>query len=160
MAKNFITIEHVSAYTGFDGNIDDDSLNPFVFMAQTEIKRILGDELYTKMWNDFQNDTPFTGDYLKIYESFIMPIESYFTASFYLQLGIAKVSQNGAYLVTPEKTEQIFDEKTSKMANKYEALAIGLEHTLVDFLNTLTIPEWVSPDQTSAKSSFNWIKVK
>jgi hypothetical protein len=72
---------------------------------------------------------------------------------------VAKVSQNGVYLVTPEKTEQIFDEKTNKMADKYEKLAIALEYKLVEYLNTIAIPEWISPDQTKAKTSFNWIKV-
>ncbi len=160
MNKLLISIDEISRLSGFDGNIDADSINPFVFMAQnSEIKRILGANLYAKIVSDYENDV-LTGDYLTIYNDYVSIILAYFSCSFYLQLGVAKVSQNGAYLVTPEKTEQIFDEKTNKMANKYEALAIGLEHTLVDFLNTLTIPEWKSPDQTSAKSKFNWIKVK
>lgn len=158
MAKNFITIEHVSAYTGFDGNIDNDSINPFIFMAQTEIKRILSTDLFLKMWTDFQNDTAFTGNYLTIYNSYIIPIQCYFTASFYLQLGVPKVSQNGVYLVTPEKTEQLFDDKSGKMADRYEKLAVGLEIKLIDFLNTLNLPERPLPDDTKPKSNFNWLR--
>jgi hypothetical protein len=159
MDKLLISIDDISRLSGFDGNIDNDSINPFIFMAQnSEIKRILGDELYAKIVLDYENET-LIGDYAIIYNNYISIILAYFACSFYLQLGIPKVSQNGAYLVTPEKTEQIFDDKTGKMANKYESLAIGLELNLIGFLNSLNLPEWKSPDQTKAKSSFNWIKV-
>lgn len=159
MNKLLISIDDISRLSGFDGNIDNDTINPFIFMAQnSEIKRILGADLYAKIVTDYENDV-LAGDYLTIYDNYISIILAYFTCSFYLQLGVPKVSQNGVYLVTPEKTEQIFDDKTNKMADKYEKLAINLELSLVDFLNTLTLSEWKAPDQTKAKNSFNWIKV-
>ena len=159
MVKLFITIDDISRLSGFDGNIDNDTINPFIFMAQnSEIKRILGTSLYDKIENDLDAET-LTGDYLTIYNEHIVPMHVYYTCSYYLQLGVPKVSQNGVYLVTPEKTEQIFDDKTQKMAEKYEKLAISLELKLIDYLNSLTLPEWLSPDVTKAKSSFNWIKI-
>jgi len=159
MIKLLITIDDIARLSGFDGNIDNDSISPFIFMAQnSEIKRILGTELYNKIVSDYENET-LTGSYLEIYNEFVATILAYYTCGFYLQLGVAKVSQNGVYLVTPEKTEQIFDDKTQKMADKYEKLAISLEYKLVEYLNTANLPEWTSPDQTKAKTSFNWIKV-
>jgi len=159
MIKLLISIDDIARLSGFDGNIDNDSISPFIFMAQnSEIKRILGTELYNKIVNYYENET-LTGSYLEIYNEFVATILAYYTCSFYLQLGVAKVSQNGVYLVTPEKTEQIFDDKTQKMADKYEKLAISLEYKLVEYLNTANLPEWTSPDQTKAKTSFNWIKV-
>lgn len=159
MTKLFITIEEVTKLSGFDGNIDNDSINPFIFMAQnSEIKRILGDDLYNKISTDFENDT-LSGDYLVIFNDYIQIIEAYFTCSLYLQLGIPKVSQNGAYLVTPEKTEQIFDEKTQKMADKYEKIAVGLELKFTEVLDKLNLPERPAPSSIKAKSNFNWIKV-
>jgi len=157
--KLLTSIVEVIELTGFDGSIDNDTLRPFTIMAQNnETKRILGTELYNKIVNDRYNEV-LTGLYLDIYNEYIAPIQCYYTASYYLQLGVAKVSQNGVYLVTPEKTEQIFDDKTQKMADKYEKLAISLEYKLVEYLNTANLPEWTSPDQTKAKTSFNWIKV-
>lgn len=158
MIKLIISIDDISRLSGFDGNIDNDSINPFIFMAQnSEIKRILGVNLYNKILDDYENDT-LAGDYLAIYNDYIATILAYFTCSYYLQLGVAKVSQNGVYLVTPEKTEQLFDEKSNKMAEKYEKLATGLEIKLLEVLDLLNLPERPSPDNMKAKSNFNWMR--
>lgn len=151
MNNQYITLEDIIQLSGFDGNIDEDSIAPFIFMAENnEIKRILGKDLYlaTK-----------AGTYPIIKDEYANIICAYWACSYYLQLGIVKVTQTGAYLVTPENTQAMFAEQTQKMAEKYEALARGLEIKLVEYLNTLTIPEWISPNQTTAKSGFNWIKI-
>ena len=158
MTQLIISIDDISRLSGFDGNIDNDSINPFIFMAQnSEIKRILGVELYNKIVSDYENDT-LSGNYLAIYNDYIATILAYFTCSYYLQLGVPKVSQNGVYLVTPEKTEQLFNQKSDKMAEKYEKLATGLEIKLLEVLNLLNLPERPSPNDTKAKSNFNWIR--
>ena len=159
MTQLLITIDDISRLSSFDGNIDNDSINPFIFMAQnSEIKRILGDNLYNKVLLDYENEA-LSGNYLLIYNDYIATILAYYTCSFYLQLAIPKVSQNGVYLVTPEKTEQIFDDKTNKMAQKYEKLAVGLELKFIEFLDSLNLPERPSLSSSKAKSNFNWIKV-
>jgi len=67
MIKLLISIDDIARLSGFDGNIDNDSISPFIFMAQnSEIKRILGTELYNKIVNDYENET-LTGSYLEIY---------------------------------------------------------------------------------------------
>ena len=158
MIKLIISIDDISRLSGFDGNIDNDSINPFIFMAQnSEIKRILGVALYDKIVSDYDSDT-LAGNYLLIYNDYIATILAYFTCSFYLQLGVAKVSQNGVYLVTPEKTEQLTDEQREKKADKYEKLATGLEIKLLEVLDLLNLPERPSPDSTKAKSNFNWMR--
>jgi hypothetical protein len=158
MTQLIISIDDISRLSGFDGNIDNDSINPFIFMAQnSEIKRILGVELYNKIVSDYENDI-LSGNYLAIYNDYIATILAYFTCSYYLQLGVPKVSQNGVYLVTPEKTEQLFNQKSDKMAEKYEKLATGLEIKLLEVLNLLNLPERPSPNDTKAKSNFNWMR--
>lgn len=158
MTQLIISIDDISRLSGFDGNIDNDSINPFIFMAQnSEIKRILGVNLYNKIVSDYENDT-LSGNYLAIYNDYVTTILAYFTCSYYLQLGVPKVSQNGVYLVTPEKTEQLFNEKSDKMAEKYEKLATGLEIKLLEVLNLLNLPERPSPNDTKAKSNFNWMR--
>lgn len=159
MSKYLISIEDIALLSGFDGNIDNDSINPFIFMAQrNDIKRILGEILYNKIVDDYNNDA-LEGNYLDIYNNYISIIQAYYTCSYYLQLGVPKVSQNGVYLVTPEKTEQIFDDKTQKMADKYEKLATGLELQFMEVLDVLNLPERPAPSDIKNKSNFNWIKV-
>ena len=158
MSKYFITIEDVALLSGFDGNIDNDSINPFIFMAQrNDIKRILGTALYNKIADDFNNDI-LTGDYLEIYSNYICIIQAYYTCSYYLRLGVAKVSQNGVYLVTPEKTEQLTDEERNKKAEMYEKLATGLEIEFIKYLDVLNLPERPAPSTINAKSNFNWMR--
>ncbi len=158
MSKYFITIEDVALLSGFDGNIDNDSINPFIFMAQlTVIKRILGLELYNKIADDFEADT-LAGDYLEIFTNYISIIQAYYTCAYYLRLGVAKVSQNGVYLVTPEKTEQLTDDERNKKAEMYEKLAVGLELEFVKYLDVLDLPERPAPSNINAKSNFNWMR--
>jgi len=159
MNKLLITIDDIARLSGFDGNIDNDAINPFIFMAQnSEIKRILGADLYLKIVTDYAAGT-LAGNYLDIYTNYIAVIQAYYVCSLYLQLGIPKVSQNGAFLVTPERTEQVFDEKTNRMADKYEKLAVGLELKFNVYLDLLDLTERPAPSLIKAKSNFNWIKV-
>lgn len=158
MSKYFITIEDVALLSGFDGNIDNDSINPFIFMAQrNDIKRILGLELYNKIADDFEADT-LAGNYLEIFTNYICIIQAYYTCSYYLRLGVAKVSQNGVYLVTPEKTEQLTDDERNKKAEMYEKLATGLEIEFIKYLDDLNLPERPAPSNINAKSNFNWMR--
>lgn len=158
MSKYFITIEDVALLSGFDGNIDNDSINPFIFMAQrNDIKRVLGLELYTKIADDFEADS-LAGNYLDIYKNYICIIQAYYTCAYYLRLGVAKVSQNGVYLVTPENTEQLTDEERNKKAEMYEKLAVGLELEFIKYLDVLNLPERPAPSAITAKSNFNWMR--
>lgn len=156
MTKLLITGEEISVLSNFDGNIDEDAINPFIFMAQnSELKRILTDELYTKILED-----NLTGIYADIYNNFAVYLLAYYSCFYYLNLGTFKVSQNGAYNVTPEKTAQLEITELDKKALFYKELAIGIEIKLIEFLeaNTSTIPEYKSG--VKSKSIFNWIKVK
>ncbi len=158
MSKYLITIEDIALLSGFDGNIDNDSINPFIFMAQrNDIKRVLGLNLYNKIVDDFQNET-LSGVYLDIYSNYIAVIQAYYTCSYYLRLGVAKVSQNGVYLVTPEKTEQLTDEERNKKADMYEKLAVGLELDFAKILDALNLPERPAPSEIKTKSNFNWMR--
>jgi hypothetical protein len=127
-------------------------------MAQNnEIKRILGDALYLKIVTDYSSVAGLQDNYLLLYNDYIEIILAYFTCSFYLQLGIVKVSQNGAYLVTPEKTQQTPDD-LKKMADRYLKLAVGLEIRMVNYLDLLNLPERPEISSLKSKSNFNWRK--
>lgn len=158
MTKLLISIKEIAQLSGFKGSIDNDSIQPFIFMAQdSEIKRILGDNLYAKILADYSNSA-LTGPYLDIYTNYIAVIEVYFTCSYWLQLGTFEVSQQGAYLITPEKTEQLTEEQKDAKAAKYEKLAIGKELRFLEYLDKLNLPERPAPGTIKAKSSFPWLR--
>ena len=113
--------------------------------------------MYNKIVDDFEAGT-LEGDYLKIYTNYIAIIQAYYTCSYYLQLGAVKVSQNGVYLVTPEKTEQITSEERNKIAEKYEKLAVGLENEFMQILDELNLPERPAPSDIKHKYNFNWMR--
>lgn len=160
MTKLLISIKEIAQLSGFKGSIDNDSIQPFIFMAQdSEIKRILGDNLYNKILTDYSNNA-LAGPYLDIFTNYIQVIEAYFTCSYWLQLGTFEVSQQGAYLITPEKTEQLTEEQKDAKAAKYEKLAIGKELRFLEYLDKLNLPERPAPGTVKAKSSFPWLRVK
>jgi hypothetical protein len=156
----FIDIEQISAYSSFDGNIDNDSISPNIDQAQNnEIERVLGTVLYDKINGDLNNETPLTGDYLAIFNKYIVRLHVYYTCYYYLSFTVPKVSQNGAYYVTPDKTQSLTLDEIDKMAAKYEKLAVGLELKFIVALDLLNLPERPAPSSIKAKSTFNWIKI-
>ena len=80
--------------TSLSGNIELDKLTPYMSIAQNmEIKRVLTENLYNKILNDFDNDT-LTGLYETIYEEFVVYLMVHYTASHYL-VNAAYFQSNG-----------------------------------------------------------------
>jgi hypothetical protein len=157
----FINIGQIAAYSSFDGNIDSDSINPNIDQAQNnDIERVLGTTLYDKINADFTAGQSLLGPYLIIYNKYIVRLQVYYTCFYYLSLTVPKVSQNGAYFVTPEKTQSLTLDELERMATRYEKLAVGLELKFIAALDLLDLPERPAPSSIKAKSSFNWIRIK
>jgi hypothetical protein len=58
------------------------------------------------LYKEFYDRIEFTrAPYLIIYNKYIVRLQVYYT--YYLSLTVPKVSQNGAYFVTPEKTQSL-----------------------------------------------------
>lgn len=156
----FINIDHIAAYSSFDNAIDNDSISPNIDQAQNnEIERVLGTVLYDKINGDLNNEIALTGEYLTIFDKYIVRLLVYYTCYYYLSFTVTKVSQNGAYFVTPDKTQSLTLEQLERMAAKYEKLAVGLELKFIAALDLLNLPERPAPSSIKAKSSFNWIKI-
>jgi hypothetical protein len=157
----FINIDHIIAYSSFDGAIDNDSISPNIDQAQiNEIERVLGTPLYDKINIDLNAGTPLTGNYLTIFDKYILRLQVYYTCFYYLSLTVPKISQNGAYFVTPDKTQTLTLDELERMAARYEKLAVGLELKFIAALDLLDLPERPAPSSIRAKSSFNWLRIK
>jgi hypothetical protein len=156
----FINIDHITAYSSFDGAIDSDSISPNIDQAQiNEIERVLGTPLYDKINTDLNDGAPLTGNYLAIFDKYILRLQVYYTCFYYLSFTVTKVSQNGTYFVTPDKTQSLTLDELERMAARYEKLAVGLELKFIAALDLLDLPERPAPSSIKAKSSFNWIKI-
>jgi hypothetical protein len=156
----FININQISAYSSFAGAIDNDSISPNIDQAQTnEIERVLGDALYLKINTAITNNVPLVGDYKRLFDKYVVRLQVYYTCYYYLSLTVPKISQNGAYFITPEKTQALSSDEIEKMAAKYEKLAVSLELKFIAALDILDLPERPAPSSIKAKSSFNWLKI-
>jgi hypothetical protein len=156
----FININQISAYSSFAGAIDNDSISPNIDQAQTnEIERVLGDALYLKINTAITNSVPLTGDYKRLFDKYVVRLHVYYTCYYYLSFTVPKISQNGAYFITPEKTQILTSDEIEKMAGKYEKLAVSLELKFIAALDVLNLPERPAPSDIKAKSSFNWLKI-
>ena len=81
MIKLWLKENDIPILTGFAGNIDSDSLKPFIFIAQTtDLKRVLGLNLYDKIDTLYIAGT-LTGEYKTIFDNYIIDMLVYFSCS-------------------------------------------------------------------------------
>jgi hypothetical protein len=150
--KLFLQPNDIPALTGFNGNIDSDSIKPAINTAQTtQVKRILGTNLYNKIYNDL--DT-LSGDYLTIYNEYVIYMTAFFSASIYLSLSTDKVSNGGVYKLSAENATNSSDTKVNQLSKNYEAIAISYESNFKEFMTTITIPEYGTDEQQNETTHF------
>ncbi len=79
------------------GNIDIDLYIPCIADAQRiRLEEILGETLYNKICLDFEDDE-LAGEYLTLYEGYIVPFLIAAAAVEYLLIGAYKVNNNGIF---------------------------------------------------------------
>jgi hypothetical protein len=153
--KLFLQPNDIPALTGFNGNIDSDSIKPAINTAQTtQVKRILGTKLYNKIYNDLET---LTGDYLTIYNDYVIYMTAFFSASIYLSLSTDKVSNGGVYKLSAENATNSSDTKVNQLSKNYEAIAISYESNFREFMTTINITEYGTDEQQKENTNFiNW----
>jgi len=145
MIKLFLQPNDIAVLTGFSGNIDVDNLKPSINVAQTtHIKRILGKDLYAKIYTDL--DT-LAGDYLTIYNDYVVYMLAFFSASTYLALNTTKVTNLGTYKINAENSSIATPSEVNTLGKNYESIAISYETTFYEFMKTITIPEYGQTEQ-------------
>lgn len=132
----------IPALTALSGNIDADSLNPFIGTAQTnDIKRILGAELYDKIVEDYDNDN-LTGDYKTIYEDYVVNMLVYFSVTYYISFGSYKITNNGIHKPTFEGGQTVDSKEVNGLIGRYRELATTLELQFYDYMKTVDVEEY------------------
>lgn len=150
--KLFLQPNDISSLTGFNGNIDSDSIKPSINTAQTtQVKRVLGTKLYDKIYNEL--DT-LSGEYATIFNDYVIYMTAFFTASIYLSLSVDKVSNGGVFKLTAENATNTSDTKINTLSKNYEAIAISYENNFKEFMATITIPEYGIEEKETETTNF------
>ena len=157
MIQLFIKETDIAELTGFSGNIDADSIKPAINVAQTtHLKRILGQSLYDKISTEIENNT-LSGDYLTIYNDYIVYMTAFFSASIYLSLNTSKTTNAGTYKLSPDNATSSSNNEVVILGNNYKAIATSYEDNFREFMKTISIPEWTSTENTKSSTNiFNW----
>ncbi len=157
MIQLFIKETDIAELTGFSGNIDADSIKPAINVAQTtHLKRILGQSLYDKISTEIENNT-LSGDYLTIYNDYIVYMTAFFSASIYLSLNTSKTTNAGTYKLSPDNATSSSNNEVVILGNNYKAIASSYEDNFREFMKTISIPEWTSTENTKSSTNIlNW----
>lgn len=128
----------ISKLTSLSGNIDIDKLNPFIHLAQaTDVKRILGKDLYEKMF-----DANLTDEYLIIYDEYLVFILAYYATAYFIDFAGVQVNNNGIFKMDIENGKALELKEVQIIAEKYRKLALNFEAQLFAYLKTINIPEY------------------
>jgi len=150
--KLFLQPNDIAALTGFSGNIDNDSIKPIINTAQTtQVKRVLGTRLYDKIYTDLED---LEGDYLTIYNDYVVYMTAFFTASIYLSLSVDKVSNGGVFKLSAENATNSSDVKVNQLSKNYEAIAISYESNFKEFMETISISEYGTEEAQTETTNF------
>jgi len=138
MTKLWLNENDIPILTGFAGNIDSDSLKPFIFIAQTtDLKRVLGLLLYNKINSEYIANT-LSGNYLTMFNDYIVDMLVYFSCSHYIAMNSSKVSNNG--IIKPEQSTEL--KEVDRLSARYNSLANNVMISFQAFMATITIPEY------------------
>lgn len=145
--------------TSISGNMDLDAIKPFVKMAQDlNLKTILGESLYNKIESDFVNES-LSGDYLEIYDEYLVDMLVYYSAYHLISLHNYKISNNGILKASPDAHETLDNSEIEKIASKYLQLGASVELRFNQEKSKYNIPE-LKPkncgDSNSGNYKMNW----
>lgn len=159
MTKLLIKASDIPDITGTSGNIDVDSIKPSINIAQTtNVKRVLGADLYAKIVNDYTANT-LTGAYKTIYDDFVVYMLAFHTVSIYLSLGVSKVANNGTYKIGVDGSTNLTLNENAILGKNYEAVAISYEGMFFDYIKTIDIPEYKNTCNNEVNNRTNLIQL-
>jgi hypothetical protein len=126
------------------GNIDIDLYIPCIADAQRiRLEEILGETLYNKICLDFENDD-LDGDYLTLYEGYIVPFIIAAAAVEYLLIGAYKVNNNGIFKAQPENSVAVDKTEVDYLVNNMRLKSEMYQDRMLRWLYKFNLPEYVS----------------
>lgn len=142
MIKLLLKPTDIPSLTSFSGNIDADALKPYIYLAQkNDIKRILGLELYTKIYDDYVAGT-LAGDYKEIYDDYVVEMLVFFSCSKFMVFGGYKTTNNGISKVNIDGALVADPKEVAGLISAYKDLAVSSETAFYEYIKTKSIEEY------------------
>lgn len=158
MITVWIKENDMAQLTSLSGNIDADKLLPWINVAQTtEMKRVLGKDLWEKINTDIKNGTPFSGDYLIIFDDYIVPMLVYYSCVSYIGLGAYKIANAGIFKKFDDGSTIATKDEIAVLQSSYRQLAASVEQAFYDFMKTINITEFAKSTDDENPRYFPWV---
>lgn len=154
-----LTPDDIVKYTTISGNLDIDRITPYIRLAQrTELKRILGIDLYNKIVTDFENDT-LTGIYATIYNEFVKDILINYASYYIIIFNAIRVDNKGNFTYEPDNASSVDMEDTEKIATRYQKIGAAIELEFSKWLCSNRVPERLDSGGCGKSNTFkmNWV---
>lgn len=142
--------------TSITGTIDEDKLIPSIWVVQnTEIKRILGKNLYDKILFDFKNEI-LIGDYKEIYDEFVSKILVFFSVGDFIMKNSIIIGNGGNFKHQASNAVVADSKETERISKYYRDMAADFERQFYLFMQGKNIPEFQRPPSDNS-FNFGWM---
>lgn len=157
-----ITPTEVIEKTPLGGNIDENKYKFCILEAQNgTLRELLGDDLYDKIETD-KEAAALAGNYLVLYEKFIVPILIHQTAVEYLHIGGVTVGNGGIYRHSPANATPAEQSEIKPLIDNEKNKVDMYVSRLLRWLLRVMPPEYkwqyeniVNPTQTNVSFNFD-----
>ena len=144
MSKTTILIseEQIKNVTPLGGDVDMAKLLPAIKTAQeTNIRKILGKELYNKLQEDYENDN-IAGVYEELLFDYIQPMIIHLSTAYYLTYGAYQFTNKGAYKANSETSIGLTKNEVDYVVKSQEKLYKSYKNDFYKWIKTQNISEY------------------
>lgn len=148
--------DDIAKLSSISGNVDIDALVPWIRVAQlNEIKRILGVNLYDKIVTDYENDA-LAGEYLLIYNQFVVDMLSYFSAANFVKFNPYKITNGGVYRTISPEIDNVDLAELNYIVDNYEKLGNAIELMFNKYIKDNPVPEYTNNCDGDSSYGLSW----
>lgn len=155
--KLWLKNSDIPELTSFSGNIDAASLLPHIYTAQrTEMKRVLGVDLYKCIDDKIQNNIALVGEYKKIFDEYIVDMLVYFSAMNYMAFGGYKTANAGVFKTGGDGNVSVDYKEVAVLIDKYRSLGVSVENDFQAYIKTVNLMEYDAPSDDTGSLLRTW----
>lgn len=151
-----ITTQDVKTRTSIGGNVDGDRIMHLIEDAEVLVlENILGTKLYDKIVTDYNDNNPnnLAGDYLTLYNTYIIPILCYLVHAEFLRDNIVLSQNSGIFTHTPEDAQPSNLDNIKYVAKASRSKADAFIERMYRFLCDVDISEYTSTQDNNYDQS-------